>query len=227
MKRFLFVSPHPDDVELGAGGLILKLKQTKHKVFVVDLTTGEPTPFGNEKKREEETKKATKILKIDKRVNLKLENRYLFDSKEARLLLAEKIREFRPHFLFSPYFEDAHPDHIECAKIVESARFYAKYTKINLKGKPHYPFYLFYYFCIHLRIPPKITFLVDVSEQFKEKMRAIKCYASQFINNPKNRFVFDYLKTSNRFLGKLIGVQFAEAFWCKEVIKLNGFSSLL
>ncbi|HIE36420.1 MAG TPA: hypothetical protein EYP89_04190 [Candidatus Omnitrophica bacterium] len=141
--------------------------------------------------------------------------------------MAEKIREFKPHFLFSPYFEDAHPDHISCAKIVEGARFYAKYTRVNLKGKPYYPFYLFYYFCIHLRILPKITFLIDISQQFKEKLRAIKCYRSQFIDNPKNRFVFDYLKTNNRFLGKLIHSQFAEAFYCKEIIKLNDFSSLL
>jgi bacillithiol biosynthesis deacetylase BshB1 len=225
-KRFLFVSPHPDDVELGIAGTIIKLKQQGHEVFILDLTTGEPTPFGSEEKRKKETDKATRILKVDKRINLGLENRYLFDSKEARLLVAEKIKEFRPDILFSPYFEDAHPDHVASAQIVESARFYAKYTKVT-KIKPHYPRYLFYYFCIHLRIIPKITFLIDISKQFKEKIKAIKCYRSQFIDNPKNRFVIDYIKTNNEFLGKMINCKFAEAVYCREVIKIDDFLSLL
>ena len=141
-KRFLFVSPHPDDVELGAGGTICKLVQAGHKVCVLDLTSGEPTPYGSEQKRQRETKKSSRILGIGTRINLALPNRFLFDSKEARLRLAEQIRIFKPDVLLCPYFEDAHPDHIACSKITEAARFYAKYSKISLRGGPHYPYYL-------------------------------------------------------------------------------------
>ena len=49
-KRFLVVSPHPDDAELGLGGTIIKLKKEGHRVYIVDLTSGEPTPFGTEKR---------------------------------------------------------------------------------------------------------------------------------------------------------------------------------
>jgi bacillithiol biosynthesis deacetylase BshB1 len=221
------VSPHPDDVELGIGGTIIKLKQLGHKVFIVDLTSGEPTPYGTEGKRKKETMQANKILKVDKRVNLGLKNRYLFDNKEARLLLAEQIRLFKPDILFCPSFEDVHPDHIAATKIAEAARFYAKYTKLSLKGKPHYPYHLFYYFCAHLRAISRITFLIDISKQFREKMKAMKCYRSQFIDNPNNRFVFDYIETQNRFLGRLIHSPYAEAVYCKEAIKVDDISCLL
>ena len=226
-KRFLIVAPHPDDAELGIGGSIIKLKEDGHRVFMVDLTDGEPTPFGTKEKRAEETKRATKIVKADKRVNLGLTNRYLADTKEARLRLAEQIRLARPDVLLAPYHEDAHPDHIAASRIIEGARFYAKYTKTSLKGEPHYTYYLFYYFCAHLRVLPRISFLVDISDQFKRKMKAVACYRSQFSDNPKGRFVPDYVETQNRYLGRLIHARYAEALYCREAIKVDDMAGLL
>jgi len=216
-----------DDAELGLGGIIIKLKADAHKVFMVDLTSGEPTPFGNEKKRVIESQKAAGILRVDERINLGLSNRYLSDTNPARLLLAEKIRIFSPDVIFCPYPEDVHPDHIAATKIVEAARFYAKYTGVKLKGKPYYACHLFYYFCTHLRIIPRVSFVVDISDFFKEKMKAIRCYRSQFISNPKNRFVFDYIKTVNRYLGSLVRTRYAEAIYSREVIKAGDLSGLI
>ena len=113
------------------------------------------------------------------------------------------------------------------SKITEAARFYAKYSKISLRGGPHYPYYLWYYFCTHLRITVKISFCVDISGQFKDKMRAIRCYRSQFIDNPANRFVFDYIRAQNRYLGGLLHVEYAEALYSKEVLGVSDVASLL
>ncbi len=226
-KKILVVGTHPDDIELGLGGTILKAKTMGHKVFVIDLTSGEPTPYGTTEKRQKETIKASKILKIEERINLGLENRHLFDNKDARLLLAEKIRLLKPDIIFCPYPEDLHPDHLASTRIAEAARFYAKYTKTELKGDPHYTNYLFYYFFSHLKIMPKFSFLIDISEQFTEKIKALKCYKSQFIDNPKNRFIFDYIKTLNRHLGFLIHAEYAEAIYSKEAIKINDLNAVL
>lgn len=226
-RRFLVVSPHPDDAELGIGGLIIKLKKQGHRVFVVDLTTGEPTPYGSQEKRKRESINSAKILGLDARDNLGLENRFLFDNREARLMLAEKIRLYRPEAIFCPYPEDAHPDHLSSSRIVEAARFYAKFTKIHLRGRPHYPFYLFYYFCAHLRVLPKISFLVDISDVFEEKMKAIRCYRSQFLDNPKGRFVFEYIEAQNRYLGMLIGTKYAEPLYSKEALRIKDLARAL
>jgi len=226
-KRLVIVSPHPDDAELGMGGTILNAKQKGHQVFIVDLTSGEPTPYGTEEKRKNETLEASKVLRIDDRVNLGLDNRYLFDTKESRLLLAEKIRQYRPDILFCPYPDDAHPDHTAATQMTEASRFYAKFTKVDLPGDPYYPPYLFYYFCSHLRILPQYSFLMDISQHFKEKIRAMQCYQSQFMENPKNQFVFDFIETQNRYLGMLIQTEYAEAIYSKEPIKISDLSDLL
>ena len=226
-KRFLVVSPHPDDAELGLGGTIIKLVKQGHRVIIVDLTSGEPTPFGSEEKREKETQEASRALRVKERINLGLKNRLLFDDKESRLLLAEEIRKFAADILFCPYFEDAHPDHCASSKLTEAARFYAKFTKINIKGTPHYAGYLFYYFCTHLRTLPNFSFLSDITGEFKDKMKAVKSYRSQFEDNPKGRFVPGYIESQNSYLGKLINCGYAEALYCKEAVKINDLSSLL
>lgn len=229
MKRrcFLVIAPHPDDAELGMGGTILLLKENRHRVFIVDLTTGEPTPYGNEEKRRRETEEATSILGIDGRMNLGLPNRYLFDAKEARLLLAEKIRLVKPDAIFCPLSEDAHPDHIAVSSIATGARFYAKYTKLSLQGAPWYTNHLFYYSCSHLRAIPHFSFLVNTSTNFEKKIKAASCYRSQFIDNPENRSVFDYVGTRDGYFGSLIGARYAEPIYSAEALHVEDPSVFL
>ena len=80
----LVVSPHPDDAELGMAGTILKLKAEGRTVGVLDLTSGEPTPFGSPETRIKETAAATAILGLDWRENLGLPNRSLQATLDAR-----------------------------------------------------------------------------------------------------------------------------------------------
>ena len=47
MLDILVVAPHPDDAELGMGGSVLKFKAEGFSVGILDLTNGEPTPFGS------------------------------------------------------------------------------------------------------------------------------------------------------------------------------------
>lgn len=217
-KCFLVVSPHPDDAELGMGGTILVLAARGHRVVIVDLTSGEPTPYGDEEKRARETETATEILGIHERMNLGLPNRYLFDTRETRLQLAGKIRLVKPDALFCPIASDAHPDHTAASKMAEGARFYAKYTKLSLEGEPWYVGHLFYYSCSHLRASPEFSFLVDTSREFERKMEAARSYRSQFIDNPGNRGIFDYVKNRDAYFGGLIGTHYAEPFFSTEVL---------
>ncbi len=55
----LVIAPHPDDAELGMGGTIVKLLKRGWNVGILDLTSGEPTPFGsNEVRAAERTRLA-------------------------------------------------------------------------------------------------------------------------------------------------------------------------
>ena len=120
----LVIAPHPDDAELGMGGTIVKLLRRGWRVGVLDLTDGEPTPHGSPEIRRRETDAASSAMNLTWRFNLGLRNRYLEASIENRQRLAEVFRLARPRWLFAPYWEDAHPDHIAATQLVEAARFW-------------------------------------------------------------------------------------------------------
>jgi hypothetical protein len=141
----LVVAPHPDDAELGMGGAILKLKSEGFRLGILDLTSGEPTPFGTPETRTRETQAATEILGVDWRENLGLTNRSLEPTLSARAKLAGVFRQVRPRWIFAPYWVDAHPDHVAATELIEAARFWAKLTKTDLPGEPYYPPRIFYY----------------------------------------------------------------------------------
>jgi bacillithiol biosynthesis deacetylase BshB1 len=222
----LATSPHPDDVEIGAGGTLLKLKKEGYSVAILDLTNGEPTPKGDVSIRMREAMEAKNILGVDERITLDLPNRYLFDSREAREKVAEVIRELKPRIILTPYFIDAHPDHREATKIVEAARFYSKFTKTEMKGSPHYPEKIIYYLASHLRIHFRPSFIVDISEFFDEKMRAILTYRSQFGYDERDEFIKNILSSINGYYGRLIGVRYGEPLFTHEEVgvkQLRGF----
>ena len=52
---YLVVCAHPDDAELGVGGTLALLKAQGARVGVLDLTDGEPTPYGSPEIRSRET----------------------------------------------------------------------------------------------------------------------------------------------------------------------------
>src|SRR5919109_4070348 len=103
---YLIIAPHPDDAELGVAGTILTLKDQGARVGVLDLTDGEPTPYGSREIRRAETEAANKILQLDWRGNLGLPNRSLSTDLEGRERLAGVLRQLRPRRLFAPYWED-------------------------------------------------------------------------------------------------------------------------
>jgi bacillithiol biosynthesis deacetylase BshB1 len=226
---FLVIAPHPDDAELGAGGAILLLKGQGASVGVLDLTDGEPTPHGSPDVRRRETEAASAVLGLDWRGNLGLPNRSLVADLEARGRLAGVLRELRPRVLFAPYWEDAHPDHVATSALVEAARFWAKLTKTDLPGKPHYPERIIYYFSVHLRIQPAPSFVLDVTRFHETKMRAVACYHSQFIAGRPTTppTLLDDLRDRARYWGWSVGAGYGEPFLTREAVGLRGLRDLL
>ena len=229
MLDILVIAPHPDDAELGMGGAILKFKKEGLSVGVLDLTSGEPTPYGTPEIRARETAAATAILGLDWRENLGLANRSLEATLENRAKLAGVIRQQRPRWLFAPYWIDAHPDHVAATQLVEAARFWAKLTKTDLPGAPHYPERIFNYYCVHLKMAPQPAFVLDISNEWEQKLAAIRCYESQFITGrPAEPPVFlDALRDEAAYWGKSIGTLYGEPFACREPIGLRSMANLI
>ena len=225
----LIVAPHPDDAELGMGGAIIKFLSAGLRVGILDLTNGEPTPHGSLEIRAAETTEASKELGISWRQNLGLPNRSLEPSLEARAKLAGIIRQSRPRWLFAPYWIDAHPDHTAATKLVDDARFWAKLTKSDLIGEPFHPQRIFNYYCVHLKMHPQPAFILDISDQWEQKEKAIRCFESQFITGRENMnpSLIEQLRVEAAYWGKSIGVRYGEPFTSREPIGLQDFTSLV
>src|SRR6476619_2467159 len=99
---YLVIATHPDDAELGAGGTILLLRSQGASVGVLDLTDGEPTPFGSPEIRRRETEAATAVLGLHWRGNLGLANRKLVADLDSRAKLAGVFRQLKPRVLLAP-----------------------------------------------------------------------------------------------------------------------------
>jgi len=225
----LVIAPHPDDAELGAGGAILHWKREGRRVGVLDLTNGEPTPFGDPEIRARETAAATALLNLDYRGNLGLPNRSLEATLDARARLAGVIRELRPRWLCAPYWVDAHPDHVAATALVEAARFWAKLTKTDMPGTPFHPERIYYYYCVHLKMTPQPAFILDISDVWETKLAAIACFASQFtIGRSTDPPTFlDRLRDEAAYWGKQIGTRYGEPWASREPLGLTTWNGLV
>ncbi len=226
MADIVCVGAHPDDVEIGMGGTVAGFVRRGLSVVIVDLTNGEPTPHGTPERRAAESARAAEILGAQ-RVTLDLPNRYLFDAVEARTALAQVLREHRPATMFVPYPQDAHPDHLAASSIALAARFYAKFTKTDMPGEPHYPARLYHYMAVHLRLVRDPSFVVDIAEDLPCKLEAVRAYESQFSANPANAGIVEMIEMNARMWGALARVEAGEPFFAIEPLGVRSPELLL
>jgi bacillithiol biosynthesis deacetylase BshB1 len=224
MASILVFAPHPDDAELGMGGTIVKLAKQGHNVHIVDMTNGEPTPFGSVETRARESAEACRVLGVP-RTLLGLPNREVVHSIENRHKVAAVIRKHKADWLFVPYPIDAHPDHVAVTRICEDARFDAKLTKSNIPGDPHHPKRIIYYFCTHLRLNFTPNFCIDISDTIDQKIASVQCYASQFVGNSAH--VPEMVRTITAYFGSRIGTAYAEPFFTHEMLGFGGLDQLV
>ena len=222
----LCIGAHPDDVEIGMGATVAKMVREGMKVAIVDLTDGEPTPHGSREKRALESANAARILGVARRT-LSQSNRYLFDTVEARMELAEVMRAYRPRVIFVPYAEDAHPDHIAASQIAVAARFYSKFTKTDMSGEPFYPARVYRYMAVHMRVIAQPSFIVDVTEDLPTKLLAIAAYESQFSANPNNVGIIPMMEQSAAMWGALGQVGAGEPFFSLEPLAIRSVGDLI
>ena len=232
----LVFAAHPDDAELSMGGTIAKLTSNQVKVGMIDLTRGEMGTRGSAEARQKEAFQAAIVLKAAVRENLHMTDGDIQNNKENLMKIIMTIRKYRPKIIFAPYFNDRHPDHIDTSKLIKRAMFSTGLAKVKTFNKEvsqeaYRPQKLYYYMQTYTFEP---SLIVDVTESFEIKMKAIKCYSTQF-HNPKSTepetFIsrpefINYIESRSQFYGFQIGKHFGEPFFCEEKIEFD-FSNIL
>jgi bacillithiol biosynthesis deacetylase BshB1 len=209
------------------GGAIAKMIEARWDVTIVDLTDGEPTPFGSKELRRKETDKANKILGIEKRLCLDMPNRYLQATLANRKRLAEVIRLSRPDVLFGPVKPDYHPDHVAAADLIAAARFEGKCHKTDMQGEPHWVSRQYYYYSIHRRHYDKPSFIIDITDHWQKKVDAIGAYESQLKNMAAEPLSFrEKIEAIGRYFGQCIGCKYGEPFAADDPLPIKQIVSL-
>ncbi|WP_456278567.1 bacillithiol biosynthesis deacetylase BshB1 [Bacillus sp. AK128] len=224
--EILAFGAHADDVEIGMAGTIAKYTNKDLRVGICDLTEAELSSNGTVSLRHQEAKRAAEILGVTYRENLKLPDRGLFPTQEFIRKIAFIIRKYRPISIFVPYPIDRHPDHGQCASLVEEAVFSAGIQKYEVKDNlpAHKVSNFFYYFINGFHAP---TFLIDVSDTMETKIESLKAYESQFIKTAgsvETPLVNGYIDTvinRERLYGQEAGVKYAEGFISKKPFLLE------
>jgi len=222
----LAFGPHPDDVELFCGGVLIKLKEQGFTTAIADLTAGELSSNGDVETRSVEAENAKKILNLDTRLNLGLPDGSLENTRDNRQKIIKVIRSLQPKICLIPYWEDRHPDHESASVLLKRALFDAGLKKIETDQEAFRPKTILFYM-LHKFFEP--TFVVDITDQMDQKLKSIKAYRSQFSSNSKNSnatFInnpqfLQSVVTRSEFLGQQIGVKYAEGFYCRELMKID------
>lgn len=225
MIDILAFSPHPDDAELYCAGTLLELRRAGHRIGIVDVTRGELSTRGNRELRAQETARATETLGLDVRENLGIPDGDIANTLAHRLRVIEAIRAHTPRVLLLPWREDRHPDHERTSVLVREAAYAAGLARIRtardgVDQRAHRPAKAYHY-VMSMDATPSI--LIDISASFEQKMRAIRCYTSQFHTDTEeaaaepetyvsSRAFIDSLVARSRRWGFLIGTEHAEAF---------------
>jgi bacillithiol biosynthesis deacetylase BshB1 len=213
------VGAHPDDVEIGCGGTLALLASQGHRVGIIDLTDGEPTPRSSgPAERLAEAASAANVLGVSHRETLPFPNRRLFDSFDVRVELAKIFRRWRPRVVLGIADKTplASPDHAQAVAITEAAVFYSRLTKWDdtFAGLPVHtvPQLLTYFLFAGVPQVPHghYPLVVDITGTLDTKLEAIACYKSQF--PPEKAHVFPRVRAMAETVGLMAGCSAGEMF---------------
>ena len=219
----LVFGPHPDDAEIGLGGTIARHVMRGFQVGLCDLTAGEMGSNGTVEQRLAEAEAARAVLGAAWRRNLRWPDRQIGKHPEHLHEAVAFVRQHRPRVVAVPYWSDRHPDHGAASALLTEAVFTSGLRRYASEGEAFRPEWICYYF-INDAAPP--SFVIDVSDHYAVKRRALECHVSQFrpaeagavetrLNVPTFR---QLVESRDAQFGALVGVAWAEGFVVREPI---------
>lgn len=231
---------HPDDVELGCAGVMLRFADAGLATGVVDLTAGERASRGTPQTRAAEAHAATAVLGLAVRETLDFPDTELQPTLELRKAVVAAIRRHRPRVVLAPLPRDLHPDHAAAGRAVADALYPSGMRNFDAPGVPHRPARLFHYF---LHDEAAAAVVVDVTEVWDRRMAAARCFASQFHRGAEHdgdsgtassfptligrSDFFPRLEARARVWGRRAGVTFGEPLACHDSLLISDPLALL
>tara|TARA_B110000967_G_scaffold29417_1_gene27573 strand:- start:573 stop:1286 length:714 start_codon:yes stop_codon:yes gene_type:complete len=236
MVDILAFGAHPDDVELSAGGTLIKQIKNGSTVGIVDITMGEMGTRGTPEIRSMEAANAMKIIGANFRENLKMPDSFIDLSKKSIEKVVQAIRTHKPKIVLCNAVKDRHPEHGIASELVSKACFISGLTKFEtfIDGKKqdsHRPKNIYHYIQDKWINP---DFVMDISDEIDQKIKAVKAFESQFYN-PKSsepntpissKDFLDSVMSKANLMGRTIDKSFGEGFTVERPIGTSDLMNL-
>lgn len=187
--RYLFIGPHPDDIEIGAGATAAKLAAAGKSVCFTICTDGRyglgNAPRGSTPEtliplRQEEALHSAEMLGVRDVRFLKFSDGSQYEKEALLRAIAEVIGDFQPEVVFAPdpdVSSECHADHLNVGRAVKKLACFAPYHEImsayGAKGAPVH--------ALALYMTAKANRFVDTRGFLDLQLQSIfQCHTSQF-----------------------------------------------
>lgn len=201
--NILAIGAHPDDIEFGCGGTLLKYSRKGNNVFLLVLTEGN---FGGDSTiRIKEQQACVDFLKAKEIFWGGFKDTELEDNRELILKIEEAVYKSKPDIVFLNYTDDVHQDHRAASQAGVSATRYIKEV-------------LFY------EVPTTQNFIpdifIDIQDVLNDKLALLKLHASQVDRTRiANLTILESTMSCANFRGYQGRVKYAEGFKALRILR--------
>lgn len=194
--NILAIGAHPDDIEFGCGGALIKYTRKGHHLFLLVMTGG--GLGGSSSVRMQEQEASGKILGAEKIFWGGYRDTHLIVDTDLIGKIEAVIAEVKPAFIFCNFPDDTHQDHRHLAQAIMSATRYIRNV-------------LFYEGPTTQNFNPQV--FVDISDTLESKVEALKAHSSQVMKtNIEDLSIVEVARSSANFRGIQGRIKYAEAF---------------
>lgn len=203
MKNILAIGAHPDDIEIGCAGTLMKLKKQGKFIICLIMSEGENWENKTKNERMNEQQEAAQLLKIDKLLNANYSDGYVFNSSKTIDLITDVIVKYNIDTIITHYYNDTHQDHVETYRAARAASQkcdnFITYESLSSKDF-------------------KANMFVTINKFEKNKVKIINCFKSQVYKYEKrNQSLTDYINCKDRLYGMKINTLYAEGLRIEKV----------
>ena len=226
IKRALFIQPHPDDDQIGAGGMMAYLVDKGAEVYELTVTDDrylEPDKEESATTRQKEALAAQKYLGVKNAGFLGFYDKTRATVDEISVKILEVIRRIRPDAVFAPdpnLATECHSDHIKVGTAAKYAvldcmcDFYPSLKEDGSRRDDAFTVNIlaFYY-------TDKPNRKVDITEYFDKKTGSVRCHASQVGND-----LLMFIKELARISAKGTKYKYCEGFRALSSLQMHCFN---
>jgi len=194
--NILAIGAHPDDIEYGCAGTLIKYAERGHHIYLMVLTSGQEG--GSSEIRKQEQENAAELMSVQKIFWGGYHDTQLPLNKELIEKIEEVLGEVNPDLILVNYGDDIHQDHRILTQATMSATRYVRNV-------------LFFEVPTTQNFNPQVY--VDISDTLERKSQVLNAHASQVMKtNIEDMYIIELAQANATFRGIQGRVKFAEAF---------------